>query len=372
MVVVSAPSWAQPIRDFLVEGVLLEDEAESRQISRRSWAYTIINNELVRKSATGVFHICVEEDRGLELLRDIHQGECGHHASAIAIVAKAFPHGFYWPTARAAAEDLVKYCKGCQRFKAKSHLPASALKTIPITWSFAVWELDMVGPFKKARGGLTHLLVAIDKFTKWIEARPVKKLDGPTTVRFIADIVCRYGVPNSIITDNGTNFAKGALSRYASEYGIRLDVASVAYPQSNGQVERANGLILSGTRPRLVELLERAPGAWIDELPAVLWSLRTTPNRSIGFTPFFLVYGSEEVIPFDIEFDAPRCTMYTEDEAKAAREDGVDLKEEAYLLALSRSAIYQQKLRHYHNKKIRPLSFREGDMVPRRIQKSDE
>src|SRR4051812_676807 len=193
----------------------------------------------------------------------------------------------------------------------------------------------MVGPFKTARGGMTHLLVAIDKFTKWIGARPIKKLDGPTAVRFMADIISRYGVPNNIITDNDTNFAKGALARYASEYGIRLDLASVAHPQSNGQVGRANVLILSGIRPRLVEPLERAPGAWIDELPAVLWSLRTTPNRSTGFTPFFLVYGSEAIIPSDIEFDAPRCTMYTEEEAKAAREDGVDLKEEACLLALS-------------------------------------
>ena len=101
-----------------------------------------------------------------------------------------------------------------------------------------------------------------------------KKLDGPTTVRFIVDITVWYGVPNSIITDNGTNFAKGALARYASQTGIRLDVASVAHPQSNGQAERANGLILSGIKPRLVAPLEKAPGAWIDELPAVLWSLR--------------------------------------------------------------------------------------------------
>src|SRR3954451_23396434 len=108
-----------------------------------------------------------------------------------------------------AAEELVKYCKGCQRFKAKRHLPTSALKTIPITWPFAVWGLDMVGPFKTARGGMTHLLVAVDKFTKWIEARTVKTLDGPTAVRFIADIMVSYGVPHSIVTDNGTNFAKG-------------------------------------------------------------------------------------------------------------------------------------------------------------------
>src|SRR3954470_3121148 len=125
----------------------------------------------------------------------------------------------------------------------------------------------MVGPFKTARGGMTHMLVAVDKFTKWIEARPIKKLDGPTAVKFIVDITLRYGVPNSIIIDNGTNFAKGALARYASQQGIRLDVASIAHPQSNGQAERANGLIFSGIKPRLVEPLERAPGAWVEELP---------------------------------------------------------------------------------------------------------
>ena len=198
----------------------------------------------------------------------------------------------------------------------------------------------MVGPFKTARGGLTHLLVAVDKFTKWIEAKPIKKLNGPTAVTFITDITTRYGVPHSIITDNGTNFAKGALARFCATQGIRLDLASVAHPQSNGQVEQANGLILSGIKPRLVVPLERSAGCWLDALPAVLWSLHTTPNKSTGFTPFFLVYGAEAVIPTDIEFDSPWVTMYMEAEAKEAREDGVDLLEEGRLLALSRSAIY--------------------------------
>ena len=187
------------------------------------------------------------------------------------------------------AESLVLKFEGCQCFSKRSHQPASALRTIPIAWPFAVWGLDMVGPFKTARGGMTHLLVAVDKFTKWIEARPIKKLDGPTAVRFIKDIAVRYGMPNSIITDNGTNFAKGALEQYCSVSGIRLDLASVAHPQSNGQVEQANGLILSGIKPRLVEPLVRSPGSWLDELPAVLWSVHTTPNRLIGFTSFFLV-----------------------------------------------------------------------------------
>ena len=80
----------------------------------------------------------------------------------------------------------------------------------------------MVGLFKTARGGLTHLLVTVDKFTKWIETKPSKKLNGPTAVTFITDITTRYGVPHSIITDNGTNFAKGALARFCATQGIRL------------------------------------------------------------------------------------------------------------------------------------------------------
>ena len=143
-----------------------------------------------------------------------------------------------------------------------------------------------------------------------------------------------------------------------------------AHPQTNGQVERYNGLLLSGIKPRLIEPLERAPGCWLDELPAVIWSLRTTPNRSTGYTPFFLVYGAEAVLPTDLLHDSPRVVQYTEAEVKEARENDVDLLEEARLLALSRSAVYQQNLRRYHSKKVNPRVFREGDLVLRLVQRT--
>jgi transposase InsO family protein len=199
----------------------------------------------------------------------------------------------------------------------------------------------MVGPFKTAPRGLTHLLVAVDKFTKWIEAKPIKKLDSSSTIKFFNEIIVRYGVPRNIITDNGTNFTKGVFAEFCSQKGIRLDLASVAHPHSIGQVEKANGLILAGIKARLVEPLERSAGCWVEELPSVLWSLRTTPTRSIGFTPFFLVYEAEVVLPTDIEFDVPRVVQYTQEQAKEAREDGVDLLEEAREQALARSVLYQ-------------------------------
>ena len=87
-------------------------------------------------------------------------------------------------------------------------MPAQALETIPITWSFVVWGLDLVGPLQKAPGGFTHLLVAIDKFSKWIEVRPLTSIGFEQAVAFFTNIIHRFGIPNSIITDNGTQFTR--------------------------------------------------------------------------------------------------------------------------------------------------------------------
>ena len=107
---------------------------------------------------------------------------------------------------------------------------------------------------------MTHILVMVDKFTKWIEVKPIRKCDGKTAMKFLKDIILRYGYPHSIISDNDTDFVEGAFPRFYDEKGIRLDLASVAHPQSNGQVERANGMVLSGIKPRLIEPLQKTPG----------------------------------------------------------------------------------------------------------------
>jgi hypothetical protein len=122
------------------------------------------------------------------------------------MVGKAFRQGFYWPTAVVDATHIVRSCRGCQYFTRQIHASIQELKAIPITWSFAMWGLDLLGPFKKALVGLTHLLVAVDKFTKWIEARPLAKISSKQVVNFTQDIIFCFGVPNSIISDNGTQF----------------------------------------------------------------------------------------------------------------------------------------------------------------------
>jgi hypothetical protein len=92
-----------------------------------------------------------------------------------------------------------------------------------------------------------------------VEAKPIRKLDGKTALKFVKDILVRFGIPHSIITNNNTNLSQGEIEEYVHHNGIHLDLASVAHPQSNGQVERTNGLILLGIKPRLEEPLHRVP-----------------------------------------------------------------------------------------------------------------
>ena len=162
-------------------------------------------------------------------------------------------------------------------------------------------------------------------------------------IDFISSVVHRYGIPHSIITDNGSNFIVDEVKNWCANLGIKLDYASVYHPQTNGQVKQANGLIMSSIKPRPVRSLRESDKHWVEELNSVLWGLRTTPNRTTGYTPFFMVYGVEAIFPYDIIHDSPRVRMYEEREAEMDRQDSLDALEEERDVAKARCAFYQQQ-----------------------------
>jgi hypothetical protein len=211
-------------------------------------------------------------------------------------------------------------------------------------------------------------LVTIDKFSKWLEVRPITNLRAEEAVTFLTDIVYRFGVPNSIITDNGSQFAGRKFPEFCDKFHIRVDWVAVAHPQTNGQVERANGVILQGLKPRIFDRLNKSGRKWLQELPAVVWSLRTTPSRATGLTPFFLVYAAEAILPTDLEYGSRRVRGYSEGANQRAREDSLDQLDEARTVALMHSARYQQTLRSYQARKVRRRDFSEGDLVLRLCQ----
>jgi hypothetical protein len=124
-------------------------------------------------------------------------------------------------------------------------------------------------------------------------------------------------------------------------------------------------MILQGLKPRIYNNLNRFGKRWIKELPSVVWSLRTTPSRATGFAPFFLVYGAEAVLPTDLEYGSPRTRAYDDQSNQASREDSLDQLEEARDKALLHSTRYQQSLRRYHARGVRPRDLQVGDLVLR-------
>ncbi|XP_039827395.1 uncharacterized protein K02A2.6-like [Panicum virgatum] len=167
---------------------------------------------------------------GKDILREIHEGVCGNHTASRTLVGKAYRSGFFWPTAVSDAEDLVKRCP-------------------------------------RSPGGFNHILVAVDKFIKWLEYKTIIKISSDRAMDFISYIIHRFGFPHTIITDLGSNFTSQSFWDFCDNACIKVKYAFVAHPRGNGQVERINGLILDGLKKRIYNANSKKGGKWIQELP---------------------------------------------------------------------------------------------------------
>jgi hypothetical protein len=197
------------------------------------------------------------------------------------------------------------------------------------------------------------------------------KVTSEEAATFIGDITHRFGVPNRIITDLGKAFTGSAFWDFYQENNIDVYYSSVAHPRCNDQVERANSMVLQGLKDRIYDDASNYATRWLVEPPHMIWGLRTQVSSTTGFSPFFLVYGSEAILPTNVAFGAPHIQFYEEGEAEQTRRVDLDNLEEQKLAAVMRQARHDQQLRRYHDRNLKKTSFNVGDLVLRHIQKSD-
>ena len=172
-----------------------------------------------------------------------------------------------------------------------------------------------MGPFPTALRQLKFLVDGIDYFIKWVEAEPLGTITEKSIRAFVwKNIICRYGIPRVLASDNGKQFDNSAFKSFCLELSIRNHYSSPAHPQANGQVEVTNRTLLKIIKTRL----EGAKGIWPDELPSVLWAYRTTTRTPTGETPFRLAYGADAVIPAEIGLTSYLVQSYTEDKNEEA------------------------------------------------------
>ena len=262
---------------------------------------------------------------------------------------------------------MVKKCKECQMHANLPHLAASSLTTIQAPMSFDIWEMHLLGPFPPASGQRRFLLVAVDYFKKWVEAAPLASITDKQVQQFIWQhliMITRFGVPRVLISDNGRQFNSGPTRDYCSKFGIETRFSAVSRPQTNGQAEEANKVVLKG----LKTMLEVSKGSWIDDLPGILQSTRITVRKATGHSPFNLVLGSEVVLPVELGIPSPGITFYDHDLYEEEKKINLDLLPETGGTTLLKAISCKLKLTRLFKRRVKHRPFQVNDWVLRKFE----
>nr|ABB46826.1 retrotransposon protein, putative, Ty3-gypsy subclass [Oryza sativa Japonica Group] len=260
--------WRTPFVKYFKSGWFPEDEAEAKCLQLRAAKYKIVSGQLYRSGVLQPLLRCISFAEGEEMAKEIHQGLCGAHQATRTVASKVFRQGVYWPTVLKVCVEQVKKCESCQRHGRSQTAPQYELQPIAPIWPFARWGLDIIGPFPVVRNGYKFAIVAIQYFSRWIEAEPLKAITSAAVQKFVwKNFVCRFGVPKKFITDNGKQFNSSKFKELCEGLNLEIRFTSVAHPQSNGAAERANGKILEALKKRLKGA---AKGKWPDEMLSVL------------------------------------------------------------------------------------------------------
>ncbi|XP_061336845.1 uncharacterized protein LOC133283932 [Gastrolobium bilobum] len=245
-------TWITPIVNYLAEGDVPPNQKDARKIIRRSAHFCIVQGRLYKRGLSTPLLKCLNPTDVPYVLEEIHEGINGHHMGGHSLAKKALRAGFYWPTMERDAHEHVKKCEKCQRFVAIHRAPPEELTLITTSWPFYKWGIDILGPFPMAAGRIQWLIVAIDYFTKWVEAEPLATITSQKARRFFwRSIVYRFGIPGEVVTDNGTQFTDAKFRELMSSLHIRHHFAAVEHPQSNGLVESANKMLGKGIKKKL-------------------------------------------------------------------------------------------------------------------------
>ncbi|XP_050877297.1 uncharacterized protein LOC127081051, partial [Lathyrus oleraceus] len=297
--------WFHEIKCFLQNQEYPTDATtlDKKTLRKLASKFFLSNGVLYKRNHDMILLRCVDGREADLLIKEVHEGSFGTHANGHAMAKKILRAGYYWLTMES---DCFSY-------------------------PFSMWGIDMIGAIEpKASNGHRFILVAIDYFTKWVEAASYANVTKQVVARFLKkEIICRYGIPSRIITDNGTNLNNKTMKELCESFKIEHHNSSPYRPKMNGAVEAANKNIKK-----------------------------------------ILVYGTEAVLPIEVEIPSMRILMETKlEEAEwiQNRFDQLNLIDEKRLTSLCHGQLYQKRLKRAFDKKVRVREFREGDFVLKKI-----
>ena len=365
----SEEPWFQTILDFKLNGTYPPDIDKRGQRAIRLLAsqYLLMQGELYKRTPLGVNLRCLDHSQAQKVMEEVHDGECGPHMSGPMMAKKITRLGYYWTTMESDCIKYVRHCHNCQIFGNVQHVPPSMLYTMTSPWPFSAWGIDIIGKITPAgTGGHCFILVAIDYFTKWVEAASYNVLNAKNVAKFIqTNIICRYGCPHEIISDNGSHF-QAETEQLLAKYKIKHHHSSPYRPQTNGAVEAANKNVVTILKKMIDNYRD-----WPSKIPFALWGYRTSIRTPTGATPFYLTYGMEAVQPVELEIPSLRILLesqISEADWKRDRYDELVLLDERRLRALHNVQTYQARIKRAFNKRVKSRNIKEGDLVLKSVR----
>ncbi|GMH26979.1 hypothetical protein Nepgr_028822 [Nepenthes gracilis] len=252
MQIFEAENWMTPFLNYLANGSLPEDVEKAKWVKKIAGWYAVVDGRLYCHGYSTPYLRCLTPEEADYALSEVLLGVCESHIGGKNLAFKVMNRGYYWPSMKKDALEFVKKCESYQ-LHSNLHRQASAdLKALQAPWPFAQWGLDLLGPFPIATGQRKFIIRGIDYFTKWVETVPLAKITEHNTLEFLRqNIVCRFDVPEVIVTDNGTQFSEKRFTKYCTSLGVKLVHTLVAYPQANGHVEVTNRTLLHGLKTKL-------------------------------------------------------------------------------------------------------------------------
>ena len=216
------PSWMDPIWDYITNGRLPDDPKEASKIRTRSARFTNHKGSLYKQGFFTPILKCIAGKDTDYVLREVHEGIFGNHIGDRALAGKVLMQGYYWPTILRDATDLVRRCKIYQEHAKISRLPSETLTSITSPWPFQQWGLDILGPLPIGKGQCRFIIVAVDYFTKWAEASCLATITEQKIRNFVwRAIICRFGIPRALVSDNGKQFDNAKFREFCVELGIK-------------------------------------------------------------------------------------------------------------------------------------------------------
>lgn len=239
---------------------------------------------------------CVPKDKRMALLSQYHDDPTAGHLGIAKTIAR-MARRFYWPGMFRDIARYVRTCQNCLAHKAEQNRSAGMLHASVIR---APWEqvaVDLIGPLPRSTQGHIWLMTMQDRFSKWLEIRPLRKATASAVTKTITEqVVYRHGCPDVLITDNGTQLKAAQLENLLAAVGIRHQVTPVYTPQCN-PVERTNRSI----KTMIAQFVHRNHRRWDEHLAALQFAYNTTKHEATGFSPAYLNHGRELAGPHPAE-----------------------------------------------------------------------